>query len=106
MNRRQTWWVSYLFRFDFILKHVLGTKIGKVDRLSIWLDWKVEIEKNNNNQIFIKDYWLHSLSEVVIEGSKVDIIGKIKKARSKNKEVVRIVKKMKKTGVKELQGEK
>ena len=40
----------------------------------------------------------------MIEGSEVDIIEKMKKARSKDKDVVRIVEEMKKAGVKELQG--
>ena len=34
LNRRQARCVLYLFRFDFTLKHVLGTKIEKADRLS------------------------------------------------------------------------
>ena len=34
LNHRQAKWVLYLLRFDFILKHVLGTRIGKADRLS------------------------------------------------------------------------
>jgi len=42
-------------RFDFTLKHVLGTKIGKVDGLSRRLDWKVEIENDNNNQTLIQE---------------------------------------------------
>ena len=42
-------------RFDFTLKHVPGTKIEKVDRLSKRPDWKVSIEKDNENQVFIKD---------------------------------------------------
>jgi len=33
----------------------------------------------NDNQIFIKDNWIHSLEEVVIKGPKVDIVEKIKK---------------------------
>jgi len=41
---------------------------------------------------------------VVIEGPEVDIVEKIKKAREKGKEVVRVVEKMKKAGVKVLQG--
>ena len=45
----------YLSRFDFTLKHVPGTKMGKIDRLSRWPDWKVGVEKNNNNQVLIKD---------------------------------------------------
>ena len=55
----------------------------KVDELSKQLDWKEGIEKDNKNQIFIKDYWLCSLSEVVIEGPEIDILEKIKIARMK-----------------------
>ena len=92
-------------RFDFTLKHILGTKIEKADGLSRQLDWKVGVEKDNENQVFIKDNWICNLQEVVIEGSEVNIIEKIKKARSKDKEVVRVVKEMKKAKVKMLQGE-
>ena len=89
-------------RFDFTLKHVSEMKIGKADRLSRRLDWKVGVEKDNDNQVFIKNCWLCSLQEVVIEGPEVDIVEKIKKARSKNEEVVRVIEKMKKAGVKAL----
>ena len=89
-------------RFDFTLKHVPGTKIGKADGLSRRLDWRVGIEKNNDNQVFIKDNWIHKLQEVIIERPEVDIIEKIKKARSKDEDVVRGVEEMKKVGVKEL----
>jgi len=58
------------------------------------------------NQIFIKDCWLYNLLEVVIEEPKVDIIEKIKRARSKDEEVVRVVEGMKKAEVKTLKGEK
>ena len=85
LNKRQVRWALYLSRFDFTLKHVLETKMGKADRLSKRLDWKVGVKNDNDNQIFIKDYWIHSLSEVVIEGSEVDILEKIKIARSKDK---------------------
>ena len=34
LNCRQARWALYLFRFDFILKHVPGTKIEKIDKLS------------------------------------------------------------------------
>ena len=44
------------------------------------------------------------MQEVVVEGPEVDIVEKIKKARSKDEDVVRVVEKMKKTGVKKLQG--
>ena len=69
------------------------------------MDWKVGIEKNNDNQVFIKDNWICILEEVVIEGPEVDIVEKIKKTRSKDEEVVRIVEEVKKARVKELRGE-
>ena len=40
--------------------------------------------------------------KVVVEGSEVDLLEKIKKARSKDKEIVRVVKEMKKAKIKEL----
>ena len=105
LNRRQAQWALYLSRFDFILKHVLGTKMGKADGLSRKSDWKVGVDKDNENQTLIKDNWIRSLSEVVIEGPEVDILEKIKKVRSKDEDVVRVVEKMKKAGVKEVRGE-
>jgi len=56
LNRRQARWALYLSRSNFTLKHVPGTKIRKTDKLSRQLDWKVRVEKNNDNQIFIKDH--------------------------------------------------
>ena len=49
LNCRQARWALYLSRFDFTLKHVLGTMIGKVDGLSRKLDWRVGIDKDNEN---------------------------------------------------------
>ena len=92
-------------RFDFTLKHILGMRMGKADGLSRRLDWKIGVDKDNENQIIIKDSWLHRLEKVIIEGLEVEILEKIKKTRSKDKKVVRIVEKMKKAGVKVIQGE-
>ena len=88
------------------MKYVLSTKIGKADGLSKRLDWKVGVEKDDENQVFIKDHWIHNLVEVVIEEPKVDIVEKIKKARNKDKEVIRVVEEMKKVEIKILQGDK
>jgi len=38
LNKRQAYWILYLLRFSFTLKHVLGTKIEKVDKLCRQLD--------------------------------------------------------------------
>ena len=100
LNQQQARQTLYLFRFDFILKHILGTKIGKADKPSRRPDWKVEVENNNKNKKLIKE-WINSLVEVV-----VDILEKIKKIREKDKEVVRIVEKIKKVGIKALREDK
>jgi len=83
---------------------VAGTKIGKADGLSQRLDWKIGVDKDNSNQVFIKDNWIRNMYEVVVEGPEEDILEKIKRARSKDEDVVRVVEEMKKAGVKELQG--
>ena len=105
LNQRQACWTLYLSRFNFTLKHVPETKMGKVDGLSRRPDWKVGVEKDNDNQVFIKNGWLCNLYEIVIEGPEVDILEKIKKARSKDEEVVRVVEEMKKAGIKVVRGE-
>ena len=77
----------------------------KANRLSRQLDQKVGVEKDNDNQVFIKDCWICNLSEVVIERPEVNILEKIKIVRSKNEEIVRVVEKMKKVGVNMLREE-
>ena len=72
----------------------------KANGLSRRLDWKVGVENDNDNQVFIKDNWIRSLEEVVIEGLEVDIVEKIKKARSKDEEVIKVVEEIKKAKVK------
>jgi len=104
LNRRQARWALYLSQFDFTLKHVAETKMGKVDGLSRRADWKVGTDKDNENQIIIKDHWIHNMYEVVVEEPEVDLLEKIKKARSKDENVVRVVEEMKKAGVRELRG--
>ena len=81
-------------------------RMGKADRLSKRLNWKVGVEKDNENQVVVKEGWLHSMQEVVIKGLEVVILEKIKKARSKDEDIVKIVEKMKKAGIKELWGNK
>ena len=76
LNRKQARWALYLSRFNFTLKHVPGMRMGKADGLSRRLDWKIGVDKDNENQVIIKDSWLHKLEEVIIEGLEVDIIEK------------------------------
>ena len=76
--------------------------MGKADRLSRRADWKVDVDKDNENQVLIKNNWIHNMYEVVVKGPEVEILEKIKKARSKDEDVVRAVEEMKKAGVREL----
>ena len=77
-------------------------KMRKANRLSRRLYQKVGVEKDNDNQVFIKNCWLCDLYEEVIERPEVDIVEKIKKAKSKDEEVVRVVEEIKKARVKML----
>ena len=40
----------------------------KADGLSRRLDWKIEVDKDNKNQVVIKDSWVCRLEKVIIEG--------------------------------------
>ena len=48
--------------------------MGKADRLSKRLDWKVGVDRDNENQVVIKENWLCRLEKVVVKGPEVDII--------------------------------
>ena len=54
LNRRQVRWALYLSRFNFMLKHVPGSKMGKADSLSRRPDWEIGVEKNNENETLVK----------------------------------------------------
>ena len=71
LNQRQARWALYLSRFDFTLKYVAGSKMGKANGLSRRADWKIGMDKDNENQVFIKDYWIHNMYKVVVEGPEV-----------------------------------
>jgi len=104
LNRRQAGWALYLSRFNFILKHIPGQRMGKADGLIRRLDWEVEVEKDNKEQTLVKREWLEAraaqVTEVVIEG--VDILDRIRKSKAKDNEVVKAVEEMKWAGVKVL----
>jgi len=59
--------------------------MGKADGLSQRTDWKIGVDRDNDNQIFIKDNWIHSMYEVVVEGPEVDLLEKIKKQEARTK---------------------
>ena len=75
---------------------MLDTRIGKADGLSKRPDWKIGVDRDNEDQVVIKDNWICSLQKVVIEGPEIDILEKIKRAKSRDKDVVKVVEEMKK----------
>jgi len=107
LNRRQARWALYLLRFDFVLKHISGSKMEKADGLSRRPDWEVGVEKNNEEQMLVKKEWLEvkriRVTEVIIEG--VDLLDKVRKSKAKDDEVVKAVEEMKRAGVKILRDE-
>ena len=58
LNHRQARWVLYLSRFNFVLKHIPGKSIGKVDGLSRRPNWQEGVENNNKNRTLIKPKWV------------------------------------------------
>ena len=97
LNCRQARWALYLSRFDFTLKHISGSKMGKADGLSRRPDWEIGVEKDNEEQMLVKKEWLEvkriRITEVVIEG--VDLLDKVRKCEAKDDEVVKAVEEMK-----------
>ena len=93
-------------RFDFALKHVAGKSMGRADSLSRRVDWAKGVERNNENQVMLKEEWLEIRAmEQLVEGPEEEIVKKIKEARDKDKEVIKAVEEMKKAGVKMLRNE-
>ena len=76
--------------------------MGKADNLSRRLDWEVEVEKDNENEMLVKLEWLRvrrtEAVEVVIEG--VDLLEEVRKLKVKDDEVIKAVEEMKQAGVK------
>jgi len=97
LNQRQAKWALYLLRFDFVLKHISGSKMGKADGLSKRPDWGVGVEKDNKGQTLVKKEWLEAkrirVVEVIIEG--VDLLDKVRKCEARDDKVVKAVEEMK-----------
>jgi len=85
LNQRQARWVLYLLRFDFMLKHILGSKIGKVNSLSRRPDWEIGVERDNENEVLVKPEWLKvrraEMMEVIVEG--VDLLEKVRESKAR-----------------------
>ena len=105
----QTKYILYLSRFDFTLKHVAGKSMGQVDSLSKRKYQTEKVERDNENQVMLKEEWLEirvmEKEQLLIEKVEEEIIEKIKKLEAKNDKVVKVVEEMKKTGVKVLRND-
>jgi len=104
LNRRQARWALYLSRFNFTLKHVPGSRMGKADSLSRRLDWKVEVERDNENETLVKPKWLvvRKTKKVEIIVEEVNLLEKVRQSKVKDDEVVKAVEEMKWARVKML----
>ena len=106
LNRRQARWSLYLSRFDFALKHVAGKSMGRADSLSRRVDWAEGVERDNENQVMLKEEWLEVRAmEQLVKELEEEIIKKIKEVRDKDEEVIKVVEEIKKAGVKMLRNE-
>ena len=107
LNHRQARWALYLSRFNFVLKHIPGSKMEKADRLSRRPDWEAGVKKDNEEQMLVKKEWLEAkrirVMEVVIEG--VDLLDKVRKYGARDDEVVKAVEEIKQAEVKILRNE-
>ena len=90
-----------------MFKHIPGSKMGKADSLSRRPDWKVEVERNNKDEVLVKPEWLEvrktKTVEVVIE--EVDLLEEVRKSKINDDEVIKVVEEMKRAKVKMLRDE-
>ena len=99
-------WSLYLSRFDFALKYIAGKSMGRADSLSRRVDWAEGVEKDNENQVMLKKEWLEIRGlEQLVEGPEEEILKKIKEAREKDEEVIKVVEEMKKVRVRILRND-
>ena len=102
LSRIQAQQALYLSRFDFILKHIPGSKIEKVDSLSRRPDWEVGVKRDNKDKTLVKPEQLKVRGtekvEVIIE--EVDLLKKVRQSKVKDDKVVKVVEEIKQAGVK------
>ena len=80
--------------------------MGRADSLSRRVDQIEGVERDNENQVMLKEEWLEVRAmEQLVEGLEQEIVRKIKEARDKDEEVIKAVEEMKKAGVKILRDE-
>ena len=101
LNQRQAKWTLYLSRFDFTLKHIPESSIGRADSLSKHPDWQVGIERDNKNRVLVKKEQLKvraiQVIKVVIKG--IDLLKKIRKSEAKDNKIVKAIEEIKQTDI-------
>jgi len=84
-----------------MLKHIPGSKMEKADSLSRRPDWKIRVEKDNEDETLVKPEWLEvrrtEAVEIIVD--RIDLLEEVKKLKVKDNEVVKAVEEMKQAGV-------
>jgi len=87
-----------------MLKHILGSKMGKANSLSRRLDWEVGVEKDNEDKILVKLEWLEvrriEVVEIIVD--RIDLLEEVRKSKVKDDKMVKVVEEMKRARVKVL----
>jgi len=76
--------------------------MGKADSLSRRLDWKVGVERDNENKMLVKPEWLvvrkTEKVEIIVKG--VNLLEKVRQSKVKDNKVVKAAEEIKWAGVK------
>jgi len=99
LNCRQARWALYLSQFNFMLKHIPGKSMGKVDGLSRRPDWQEGVERDNEDQKLIKPEWIRRV-EMLME--EENLRERIRKAQEGDEKIVKAVEELKRAGIKAL----
>ena len=79
LNKKQARQALYLSRFSFMLKYVLGSKMGKADSLSRRPDQEIGVKKNNKDEMLVKPEWLevrrNEMVEIIVD--RVDLLEEV-----------------------------
>ena len=102
LNHRQARWTLYLSQFNFMLKHIPGKSMGKVDGLSRRPDWQKGVERDNKDQKLIKPEWIREVETLIEEENLRE---RIRKAQEGDEKIVKAVEELKRVGIKVLKDE-
>ena len=78
--------------------------MGKADSLSRRPDWKVEVERDNENKLLVKPEWLEvrRIEKIEIIVERVDLLEKVRQSKVKDDGVIKTVEEMKQARIKML----